>query len=117
MAVRGELNDFRRGLVEKAFRKIDKNGNGLIELDDIKDTYNAGKHPDVIQGKKTEDQILMEFLETFEMHHNIKHQQDRDSRITMDEFVEYYANISVSIDNDEYFQLMMNNSWNLKGDA
>jgi Ca2+-binding EF-hand superfamily protein len=55
MAIRGELNDFRRGLVEKAFRKIDKNGNGLIELDDIKDTYNAGKHPDVIQGRKTED--------------------------------------------------------------
>lgn len=59
----------------------------------------------------------MEFLETFEMHHNIKHQQDRDSKITLDEFVEYYTNISISIDNDEYFQLMMNNSWNLKGDA
>ena len=73
MAIRGELNDFRRGLVQKAFRKIDKNGNGLIELDDIKDTYNAQKHPDVIQGRKTEDQILMEFLETFEMHHNMKH--------------------------------------------
>lgn len=59
----------------------------------------------------------MEFLETFEMHHNIKHQQDRDSRITLDEFLEYYTNISVSIDNDDYFALMMNNSWNLKGDA
>jgi hypothetical protein len=31
--------------------------------------------------------------------------------------LEYYTNISVSIDNDEYFSLMMNNSWNLKGDA
>lgn len=31
--------------------------------------------------------------------------------------MEYYANISVSIDNDDYFALMMNNSWNLKGDA
>jgi hypothetical protein len=26
-------------------------------------------------------------------------------------------NISVSIDNDDYFALMMNNSWNIKGDA
>jgi calcyphosin len=42
---------------------------------------------------------------------------DRDSKITIDEFLEYYTNISVSIDNDEYFALMMNNSWNLKGDA
>jgi hypothetical protein len=31
--------------------------------------------------------------------------------------LEYYTNISVSIDNDDYFALMMNNSWNLKGDA
>jgi hypothetical protein len=35
----------------------------------------------------------------------------------LDEFLEYYTNISVSIDNDDYFALMMNNSWNLKGDA
>jgi len=47
----------------------------------------------------------------------MKHQQTRDSRITLDEFLEYYTNISVSIDNDEYFALMMNNSWNIKGDA
>ena len=35
----------------------------------------------------------------------------------MDEFIEYYTNISASLDNDEYFALMMNNSWNLSGDA
>jgi Ca2+-binding EF-hand superfamily protein len=48
MAIRGELNDFRRGLIEKAFRKIDKDGSGVLDYDDIKDIYNAGKHPDVI---------------------------------------------------------------------
>lgn len=55
MAIRGELNDFRRALVEKAFRKLDKDSNGFIELEDIKGIYNASKHPDVIQGRKTED--------------------------------------------------------------
>ena len=117
MAIRGELNDIRRALVEKAFRKIDRDSSGFIDFEDIKDLYNASKHPEVQQGKKSEQQILMEFLETFEMHHNVKHQQDRDSRITLEEFLEYYTNISVSIDNDDYFALMMNNSWNLKGDA
>lgn len=71
MSIRGELNDFRRGLVEKAFRKIDKDGSGYLDIDDIKDTYNATKHPDVLQGKRTEQQILNEFLETFETHHNM----------------------------------------------
>ncbi len=59
----------------------------------------------------------MEFLETFEMHHSMKHCKDRDSKVDIEEFLEYYTNISVSIDNDDYFALMMNNSWNLKGDA
>lgn len=117
MAIRGELNDFRRDIIEKAFRVIDRDGNGFLDIEDIKDLYNAKRHPDVIQGKKTEQQILMDFIETFETHHSIKHQHDRDSRVTLDEFTEYYANISISIDNDEYFALMMNNSWNIKGDA
>ncbi len=59
----------------------------------------------------------MEFLETFEAHHNMRNNQDHDSKVTLDEFIEYYKNINASIDNDEYFQLMMNNSWNLRGDA
>lgn len=48
MAIRGELNDFRRGLIEKAFRKLDKDNSGFLDYDDIKDIYNASKHPDVL---------------------------------------------------------------------
>jgi hypothetical protein len=59
----------------------------------------------------------MEFLETFETHHNIKSGSRADGRVTLDEWVEYYSNVSASIDNDEYFHLMMNNAWNLSGDA
>lgn len=58
----------------------------------------------------------MDFLETFEIHHNLRNRQSRDSRVTLEEFMEYYCNISISIDNDEYFELMMNNTWNLRGD-
>ena len=34
---------------------LDKNGNGELELEGIKDIYSAKKHPDVISGKKSED--------------------------------------------------------------
>lgn len=37
--------------------------------------------------------------------------------MTLEEFVDYYGNISSSIDNDEYFELMINNAWNVKGNA
>lgn len=112
-SVVGDMNQFRRSFVERAFKKIDKNGNGILELDDIKDTYNAKFHPDVKTGKKTEDEVLYEFLDTFEMHYSLKHPGSRDRTITLDEFVEYYNNISVSIDDDRYFELMMTNAWNL----
>ena len=41
----------------------------------------------------------------------------KDFRVTPDEFLEYYTNISASIDDDMYFSAMMNAAWNLSGDA
>ena len=117
MAIRGDLNERRRSLIEQAFRKIDKDNSGALDLADIRDSYRADKHPDVINGKRTEDQILVEFLETFEAHLNMRDHTQPDGKVTLAEFIEYYKNISCSIDNDDYFALMINNSWNVKGDA
>ena len=99
----------------KAFKKIDFNGDGVLDISDIKGKYDASKHPDVKSGKKTEDEVLKEFLETFEMHHNVMHGTKSDGKVTVDEFIEYYTNISANIDNDAYFDLMMTNAWNIDG--
>ena len=52
--IRGDLSQARLSLVKKAFQKLDRDGSGVVEIDDIRDVYNASKHPDVISGKKTE---------------------------------------------------------------
>ena len=44
-----------------------------------------------------------------------QHPGKRDGNISFDEFVEYYNNVSMSIDDDRYFLLMMNSAWNLDG--
>jgi hypothetical protein len=111
----GPMNQFRTQIVLKAFKKIDYNGDGVLDINDIKGKYDASKHPDVKSGKKTENEVLKEFLETFEMHHNVMHGGKSDGMVTPDEFVEYYTNISANIDNDAYFDLMMSNAWNLEG--
>ena len=103
----GPMNQFRTSLVQKAYSKIDFNGDGVLGIEDIKGKYDASKHPDVKTGKKTEDEILKEFLETFEMHHNVLHGYTTDGTVTLEEFVEYYTNISSNIDNDSYFDLLM----------
>jgi hypothetical protein len=35
--------------------------------------------------------------------------------ITPDRFAAYYANVSASIDDDDYFELMIRNVWHLSG--
>lgn len=64
------MNGFRRGLAEKAFKIMDKDKSGTLNIDDIKGVYNAKKHPDVISRKKTEEEVLGEFLDTFELHYS-----------------------------------------------
>ena len=61
----------------------------------------------------TEAQALGEWLETFETHHNMFTGGVPDQRVTKQEWNEYYANVSASIDRDDYFQLMMHSAWKL----
>lgn len=113
----GEMTPMRKALVKKAFNKLDANGNQIIEIDDIKKFYNAKQHPDVKSGKKTEEEVLSEFLDTFELHHSLKNPNEKDRKINIKEFNEYYNNVSASIDNDQYFELMITNAWNLNNQS
>jgi calcyphosin len=63
------LNDFRRDLIERVFIILDNSNNGTVNITDFKRIYNAKRHPDVMQGKRSEEAVLMEFIETFDLHH------------------------------------------------
>jgi len=101
----------------KAYKIMDVDKSGQLDINDIRQTYNAKQHPDVKAGKRTEDEVLCEFLDTFENHFaSIQGNEDtRDGVITEEEWCEYYNNVSMSIDDDAYFDLMMNNAWNMDG--
>ena len=107
--VRGPLNERREAMTRMAFNKLDRNGDGVLNPDEIMKIYDASKHPDVMSGKRTTQEVLREFLETFEVGGEV------DGKVTWSEFLNYYANLGVSIDNDDYFELMMRNSWRISG--
>jgi Ca2+-binding EF-hand superfamily protein len=67
----GKMNDRRKNTVILAFKRFDKDGNGVINIEDLKGKYNAKSHPDVKTGKKTEEDVLYEFLDTFEQHYSM----------------------------------------------
>lgn len=54
-AIRGPMNMARRQIVAKAYKSLDKDGNGWIDINDLHGVYDAKRHPDVVNGKKTED--------------------------------------------------------------
>lgn len=111
--IRGEVSDQRLDLIQRAFQSLDRDGSGIIDYKDIQDSYSTKKHPAVIEGRKTERQVYDEFLQNFEAHHTTWKNEKPDGKITMEEWVEYYTNVSASIDSDVYFSQMMNSSWNL----
>lgn len=70
-AVAPELSQVRKELVIRAFKKLDRDGSGMIDVQDLQGVYNAKQHPDVRSGKKTEQEVLAEFLDTFEIHQGL----------------------------------------------
>ena len=96
-------------MVHLAFRKIDKDNSGELDVQDVISTYDASKHPDVVAGKRSAGEILREFLDTFDVG------GEKDGKVSIQEFENYYGNISASIDDDDYFELMIRNAWHISG--
>ena len=103
------MSDRRVKLVDLAFDRLDRTGDGLLEPDDIIGVYNASRHPDVLTGRRSEEDVLKEFLDTFDIG------GVHDGKVTREEFHNYYSNIGASIDNDDYFELMIRNAWHISG--
>ncbi|XP_056369281.1 calcyphosin-like protein [Oenanthe melanoleuca] len=107
VTLRPPMSNARKEVVLKAFQKLDKTGDGVITVDDLRGVYSGRRHPKYLNGDWTEDQVFRAFLDNFESPY------DRDGKVTTDEFMNYYAGVSASIDTDVYFILMMKNAWNL----
>jgi len=110
--LQGELNERRTGIIRQAFQKMDKTGNGVVDMEDVVGTYDASRHPLVISGQKTSEQIMVEFLEGFK-DHSTGSSPGVPGVVTWDNWVEYYRGISASIVDDDYFVYMMEQSWRI----
>ena len=111
----GTMNDFRKQIVQKVFQKLDKDNKGIIDYDIIRESYNADKHPEVLNGKRTKQEVLARFIDMFEYHFNLLNKNKNNEGATMGEFEEFYNYISVLVDNDKYFENMMSRVWGLDG--
>merc|ERR1711939_710817 len=91
-----------------AYDLLDKDKSGEVTWADIAKAYDVSKHPEVIKGTKTPAEGIKEFSEQWDG-------TKKDGKITLHEFLDYYKDISASVDDDEYFELMMRNAWHISG--
>lgn len=117
--IRGaSLNEYRLKSITNAFNTI-KNSNRIeshqdeINYNDIKNFFSSKGNPEIMQRNKTEDEIYIEFNETFSLFHKyyVKAHNCNVQMISLSEFIDYYENISIYYSNDEEFGELLENSF------
>jgi Ca2+-binding EF-hand superfamily protein len=102
------LNDVRLAVVRRAFRKLDAKGKGSASSDDIKRSIDFSSLPEVQAGNLSEEAAARRFLDVFD------DKSAPDGVITEDEFVSYYAAVSLNIASDGEFVKLVEGAWKMK---
>ncbi|KAM6948174.1 calcyphosin-like protein [Aplochiton taeniatus] len=105
--LRPPMSSSRIEVISEAFKKLDKTGDSLVTVEDLRGVYNVTQHPKFKSREWTEDQVFLSFLSSFDS------PNDKDGKVTQEEFLNYYSGVSASIDDDAYFVVMVKNAWKL----
>ena len=65
ISIRGKPNARRQAIIDKAFLKFDKEGNGVIDVTEIRQVFNCSKHPKVVSGEMSEEQVFVNVTPIF----------------------------------------------------
>lgn len=82
--LRGQINANRQAWIQKAYNKLDVNQDGTVTLMDIARLYDCSKHPDIISGRRSKEEVYREFMKQWDT-------QVADGIVTFAEFMDYYS--------------------------
>lgn len=94
------LSPRRRYAVDLVLRKLDPNNTGSVAYVTLSDEYDVMRHPDVRSGARTEDDVLLDFFDTFCAADGAPMEQ-----LTAAELRLYCVGISMPIKDDTEFEL------------
>ena len=119
----GDLNKFRKDVLKQVFEKLDKDETGFITVGQLRQGFNPKEHPLVRQGKRNEDEILGDFMDILEYHFTLLNEKNEENidvneiKIDFDDFVDFYKTISICIEEDKYFEILVLSVWGIKKDG
>jgi len=105
--VRGILISKRDEIINFIFNKLDNNSTGYLNVIDIEKKFTPYQHPLVTIGGYSEEETLKHFLKYFEINNKLP------SKISYLKFYSYYADLSASIDDDDYFINIVTSNWKI----
>ena len=105
----------RKLIIQNIYNNFNKDNNGKVSINEIKMSFNARRHPDVISGKKGEGEICGEFLDNIESYREYLENMKGvyENNISLEDFINFYIEVGVGIEDDKIFEFMINNCWNL----
>lgn len=109
----GDLPQNRQQLVLQAFDHLDANKNGALELSELKDVFNAQRHPEVVKGVKSADEVRFEFQNLFTSLHSANNNFNVEAAVSMNEFMEWHTILNTQIERDADFKELLIKVWNL----
>lgn len=109
----GELPPQRKRLVTEAFQRLDLNRNGVLDLDEVKDSFDARRHPDVKARLKTVEEARFEFFSLFTSLHSTNKSFTNSRDVSLADFEEYHQYISTQIERDTEFRNLIVGIWNM----
>ena len=112
----GKMNNKRKNLIIRVYDNFNKDSYGFINIKEIRNKYNSYKHPEVIKGNKTHEEVYGDFLECIEIYReyicNIN--KKNVNYLSFNEFLEFFDEISMFISDDYIFELLITGCWDVK---
>jgi len=109
------LSTERRDVVRAAFRRMDTNSEGLVDINDMMRLFNPGRHPQVCDGSRQADDIVEEFVETFQdcIAYRRGQRSYPTTLVAWEEFEDYYKFVSACCESDALFCAVLQRVWDL----
>ena len=108
------INEKREFIIQKLFEKLHK-GNGYVLINDLKKSFNATNHPDVINQIRNQDEIFLDFFDSLEIfkeyNGNLNNDNIKNGYMSYEDFSNFFKEISMSISDDTFFEYYINNCW------
>jgi hypothetical protein len=112
----GNLNNFRLNIVINIFNNFNLNSNKKISIKNILNYYNKNNHPDFINGKKNSEEIFCDFIDMINIFKEYKEflYNKKFDFWNLNDFVDFYTQVSLGITDDSYFEVLMKSVWNFE---